>query len=164
VSPLDRLPGAAQPSGSALIAVRRNTRARSAFRRIPQRAHRDDFEVDNDSRRTVETIAITAHLKPGAEAEAQALIEEGPPFDLVDPGLIRHTVYLSADEVVFVFEGHEVEWVVDAIATDPFRWQTTAALDRWRRLIQGPARIARPAFDWRRDERDVAADAERGNR
>jgi hypothetical protein len=112
----------------------------------------------------VETIAIIAHLNPGAEAEAQQLIEEGPPFDLDDPGLIRHTVYLSAEEVVFVFEGHEVEWIVDAIASDPFHWQTAAALDRWRRLIQGPARIARPAFDWRRDEQHVAAGGERAGR
>jgi Rad3-related DNA helicase len=112
----------------------------------------------------VETIAIVARLKPGARRDAQELVDAGPPFDLEGPGLVRHTVYLTADEVVFVFEGHEVEWIVDAIATDPFRWETSSALERWRDLIQGPGRIARPAFDWRRDEQPLAAGGELDNR
>jgi hypothetical protein len=31
--------------------------------------------------------------------------------------MVRHSVYLSADEVVFVFEGQQVEWVVDDQST-----------------------------------------------
>jgi hypothetical protein len=112
----------------------------------------------------VEAVAIIVHLKPGAEAEAQELISDGPPFALEEPGLVRHTVYLSADDVVFVFEGHEVEWIVDAIATDPYRWRIVDAFDRWRLLVQGPARIARPAFDWRLDEQPLAAGGERVSR
>lgn len=104
----------------------------------------------------MEKLAIIAHLKPGAESEAERLITGGPPFDLDRSGLVGHTIYLSAGDVVFVFEGHEVEWLVDAVATDPFRWETSASLDRWRGLVEGPARIARPAFDWSSSETALA--------
>lgn len=100
----------------------------------------------------MEKLAIIAHLKPGAEPEAQRLIAAGAPFDLDQAGLLRHTVFLAADDVVFVFEGHEVEWLVDALATEPFRWETSAALEQWRGLVDEPVRIARVAFDWSRSE------------
>jgi hypothetical protein len=100
----------------------------------------------------MERIAIIAHLKAGAEPEAQELVAAGPPFDPDQVGLTRHTVYLSAGDVVFVFEGHEVEWLIDGLATDPFRWEASAALEQWRGLVEGPARIARAAFDWSRSE------------
>ena len=107
----------------------------------------------------MERIAIIARLKPGAEPEAARLLAGGAPFDLDQAGLERHTVYLSANEVIFVFEGHEVEWLVDAVATDPFRWEAAAALDRWRDLVEGPTRIARSAFDWSRGSSRVPATA-----
>ena len=53
----------------------------------------------------MEQLAIVASLKPGMEEEARKLIAQGPPFDIGESGLERHTVYLSAREVVFVFEG-----------------------------------------------------------
>jgi hypothetical protein len=59
-------------------------------------------------------------------------------------------VYLSAGEVVFVFEGREVEWIVDDLVDDPFRWLLTEALDAWRPLIEGEPMIARPAYTWAR--------------
>jgi hypothetical protein len=97
----------------------------------------------------VEQLAIVARLKSDAETAAAALIEEGPPFDIAQSGLERHTVYLSAGEVVFVFEGHEVEWIVDAMVEDPFRPKLTDAFAAWRELVEGEPRIARPAFSWR---------------
>jgi hypothetical protein len=109
-----------------------------------------------DEGEPMEKLAIIAHLKPGAEPEARRLIAAGPPFDLDQAGLLRHTVYLAADDVVFVFEGHEVEWLVDAVATDPFRWETSEALEQWRGLVDGPARIARAAFDWSRSDSQPA--------
>jgi hypothetical protein len=98
----------------------------------------------------MEQIAITARLKEGAEPRAAELIEHGPPFDPSTTGFDRHTVYLSADEVVFVFEGREVEWIVDALVDEPFHWPVLSALDEWRPLLEGNPRIARPAYSWRR--------------
>jgi hypothetical protein len=51
----------------------------------------------------MEQLAIVARLKSGAEPRARELIASGPPFDPAESGFDRHAVYLSVDEVVFVF-------------------------------------------------------------
>lgn len=96
----------------------------------------------------MEQLAIVARLKSGTEPQAVELIAKGPPFDPAESGLTRHAVYLSSGEVVFVFEGHEVEWIVDGMIDEPFRWSVSEALDAWRPLVEGQPRIARPAFTW----------------
>jgi hypothetical protein len=96
----------------------------------------------------MEQLAIVAGLKPGLEEEARKLVEQGPPFEIGESGLERHAVYLSAGEVVFVFEGDEVEWIVDAMIQDPFRPTLSDAFESWRPLVEGEPRIARPVFSW----------------
>jgi hypothetical protein len=98
----------------------------------------------------MEQLAIVARLKEGAEPKAAALLANGAPFDPEEHGFERHTVFLSADEVVFVFEGREIEWSIDDLVTEPFQWAVSAALESWRDLIDGPPRIARPQFTWER--------------
>lgn len=66
-------------------------------------------------------------------------------------------MYLSADEVVFVFEGTEVEWVLDRLVDEPFHWPVIEALDEWRALLEGNPRIARPVYSWSVDVLDGAA-------
>jgi hypothetical protein len=97
----------------------------------------------------MEQLAIVARLKSGMESRAAELIAKGPPFDPAETGLTRHSVYLSAGEVVFVFEGHEVEWIVDRMIDEPFRWPVTDALDAWRPLVEGQPRIARSVYTWK---------------
>jgi hypothetical protein len=92
-------------------------------------------------------------LKSGTEQEAADLLAKGPPFDPGEKGLEKHVVYLSADEVVFVFEGPEVDVVLDELIENPFEPVVVAALERWRPLIDGNPRIARPAYEWRRETR-----------
>jgi hypothetical protein len=96
----------------------------------------------------MQQLAIVARLKSGAEPRAAELISEGPPFDPEERGFMRHVVYLSAGEVVFVFEGDDVEWMVDDLVDDPFQWPVLAAFDTWRLLVEGDPRIARPAYVW----------------
>ena len=67
----------------------------------------------------MEQLAIVARLKSGAEQRAAELVVKGPPFEPEATGLDRHAVYLSAGEVVFVFEGREVEWIVEQLVDDP---------------------------------------------
>jgi hypothetical protein len=105
----------------------------------------------------MEQIAIVARLKSGAEPRAAELVAQGAPFDPGRSGLERHTVYLSADEVVFVFEGSEVEWIVDGLIDEPFQWPLIAALDDWRPLLEDNPRIARPVYSWEREALDGAA-------
>lgn len=93
----------------------------------------------------MDRLAVVARLRPDTETRAKALIEAGPPFDPGEVGLSRHDVYLSHGEVVFVFEGPEVEWIVDALVDDPFRSPVFAA---WEPLLDRPPRLARPVYHW----------------
>jgi hypothetical protein len=96
----------------------------------------------------MERVAIVARLKPGAEERAGQLLAAGPPFDLSASGLERQSVFLSAGEVVFIFEGHEVEWIVDELIDGPFHYELQRALEDWRSIVDGPPRIAREQFAW----------------
>lgn len=78
----------------------------------------------------MDRVVLVARLKPGAEGRAAALVGEGPPFDPAERGLSRHTVYLSAGEVVFVFEGDEVEWIVEEMVYEPAGRAVASALER----------------------------------
>jgi hypothetical protein len=99
----------------------------------------------------MEKLAIVARLRAGAEQSAADLLARGAPFDAEESGLDRHTVYLSAGEVVFVFEGPEVDSVIDSLVSEPFHWPLLQALDAWRPLIDGNPRIALPAHAWQRE-------------
>jgi hypothetical protein len=98
----------------------------------------------------MERVALIARLKPGCEEQAAQLLSTGPPYDPGERGLSRHAVYLSAGEVVFVFEGDEVEWIVEEMVSEPASGSLAAALDAWRELVDGPPRIARAAYAWQR--------------
>jgi hypothetical protein len=96
----------------------------------------------------MERIAIIARLKDGTGRRAAELIAAGPPFDLAETGIVRHSIYVSAGEVVFVFEGHAVEWIVDDLIGDPFRPELQRAFDAWRSIVDGSPRAARERFCW----------------
>lgn len=104
----------------------------------------------------MERVAIVARLKERTESRAAELIAEGPPFDLAETGLARHSVYLSATEVVFVFEGHEVDSRLEELV-DERPYPLSPAFDRWRAIVDGPPRIARERFGWKHDEGELAA-------
>jgi hypothetical protein len=88
----------------------------------------------------VERLAVVVGLRPGAEARAAELIAGGPPFDPEQSGFVRHSIYVGAGNVVFVFEGHEVEWLIDSLVDDPFHWMPAR---RWRNGL----RCSRTAAD-----------------
>lgn len=96
----------------------------------------------------MQRLALIARLKPGTEEQAARLVAGGPPFDPAERGLGRHAVYLSAGEVVFVFEGDEVEWIVEEMIHEPAGGTMAVALDAWRELVDGPPRIARSVYSW----------------
>lgn len=52
-----------------------------------------------------ERLAVIAKLKPGSLDRAEELLEQGPPFELEGVELVRHSVFVSPDCVVLVFEG-----------------------------------------------------------
>ena len=99
----------------------------------------------------MERVAIIARLKEGSEQRAAELVGAGPPFDLTDTGIVRHSIYISAREAVFVFEGHEVEWIVDQLIDEPFHYDLQRALEQWREIVDGEPRVARERFGWQLD-------------
>jgi hypothetical protein len=111
----------------------------------------------------MERLAIVAPLKPGSGPRAAQLIAGAPPFDLAEIGLVAHSVYLSAAEVVFVFEGHQVEWTVDELIDDPFQHQLQSALGQWRAIVDGTPRIAREQFGWNAEGAQPATEAVAGS-
>lgn len=99
----------------------------------------------------MERLALIARLKEGTQPRAGELIAKGPPFDLQARGFVRHSVVLSATDVIFVFEAPEVESLVSALVDDPFQFMIADSLEEWRPLVEGEPRIAREQFSWQRD-------------
>jgi hypothetical protein len=93
-------------------------------------------------------LMIVARLREGAQEEAELLIAKGPPFDPEELGFHRHAAYLTAGEVVFLFEAPEVEWIVNDIVDDPVM---SAAFAPWQKLIAGTPRLAHERFYWSRE-------------
>jgi hypothetical protein len=97
----------------------------------------------------VDRLVIVAPLRPGASADAERLIENGPPFDAQELGFDSHGVYLSTDEVVFIFEGAHAKEAVDDLLNDP---RLSEAFRRWRALVDRPPRLAQEKYLWARPE------------
>ena len=105
----------------------------------------------------MERVAIIAPLKEGCEQRAAELVAAGPPFDLADAGIVRHSIYLSPSEAVFVFEGYQVEWIVDELIDEPFQHELQRALDQWREIVDGRPRVARERYGWQHDQAEPVA-------
>ena len=91
----------------------------------------------------MEPLAVIAKLRPGAEGRAAELFQEGPPFSPKEIGFTRHSVFLSADHVVFVFEGGKLNDLLRAVVRAP----TSAASPREReQVLEGMPRVAREAY------------------
>ena len=93
-------------------------------------------------------LVLVARLRPDAQVKAARLLEAGPPFDPARVGMTRHCAFLSADDVVFLFEGPDVEWTVDDLVDNPI---VAAALEPWKPLVDGAPRIAHELYAWERD-------------
>jgi hypothetical protein len=94
-------------------------------------------------------LLIVARLSEGSHAAAEDLLAAGAPFDPDASGLHRHAAYLTATEVVFVFEAPDVEWIVNDLVDDPI---LAAALAPWQQVIDGAPHIAHERFYWSREE------------
>ncbi len=96
----------------------------------------------------MERMLIVARLKDGVHQEAELLLAQGPPFEPGELRFDRHAVFLSATEVVFLFEGPEVEWTLNEIVDDAV---LETAFGPWRELVDGLPRIAHERYFWSRD-------------
>src|SRR3954447_10683617 len=97
----------------------------------------------------MERLIVIAKLREGEEAAAESLIEVGPPFVPSTYGIERHSVHIGGGVVVFVFEGHGVEWAVEELVNDPV---LAASFGVWAPLLESRPAIAHERFAWVRDD------------
>ena len=93
----------------------------------------------------MQRFAFVAKLKPGSEAAAADIVRSGPPYDPGEIGLARHGVYLGGSDVVFVFEGSDVEQQLRDLINDPV---APSAFAIWAPLLEGTPSIAHEVFYW----------------
>jgi hypothetical protein len=93
-------------------------------------------------------LAVIAKLRPDVEARVEELISQGPPFDPSGLGFERHSVYLTGDHALFVFEGGRLDTLMRSVIKDP---STVGAFRQWEELIESTPRVAREAYHWERE-------------
>jgi hypothetical protein len=88
-------------------------------------------------------------IRPGSHDAVRELLAAGPPFDPRDiPGLERHEVFLTADEVVFTFDA-QLGDRLDTLVADWHLWSAAVA---WGEHVAGVPRVAESAYSWLRVE------------
>ena len=92
-------------------------------------------------------LVVVAPLSPGGAERARELLDAGPPFDLEGSPFETHDVFVTPNEVVFVFDGGESSEALKLAAEDPAVWRAAKA---WAECLEGRPRVAREAFSWRR--------------
>ncbi|MBV8256406.1 MAG: hypothetical protein JOZ56_06490 [Actinobacteria bacterium] len=92
-------------------------------------------------------LAVVVPLRPERVADAQALIAEGPPFDLSETDLEEHYIFISGNEAVFVFNGPDAKAVLEQVVGESHVWE---AASEWRKCLDGKPRLAETAFAWKR--------------
>jgi hypothetical protein len=97
----------------------------------------------------VSRLVVVAPLRPGGAERARELLDAGPPFDLEGSPFEAHEVFVTPNEVVFVFDGGESSKALKLAAEDPAVWRAAKA---WAECLEGRPRIAREAFSWKRGQ------------
>jgi len=92
-----------------------------------------------------ERLAVVAKLLPGSRERAAQILAEGAPYGLALAGFRRHSVFLAAESVIFVFEGARIEGLVRELVDDP---TVSAAFSVWGPLLDGTPALAREEFYW----------------
>jgi hypothetical protein len=106
-------------------------------------------DLSHNKEEDVERLAVIAQLKPGTASRAMELIEQGPPFSPAETGFERHTVFVSGEHVLFVFEGGKLDRVLRDLVDNP---SNVGAFQEWQALLDGLPIIAREAYSWQRGE------------
>lgn len=100
----------------------------------------------------MQRVAVTAHLRDGAEADARKLIDAGPPFDLDDAGFEQHSVFVGNGLVVFLFEGDDLERQLAELVNDPVR---AAGFGAWASVLAESPQVAHETYYWSREEQTM---------
>jgi hypothetical protein len=94
-------------------------------------------------------LVVVAPIKPGSMDRARELLDEGPPFALEDTPFDAHEVFLTVNEVVFVFEGRDDGVAMAFDVGDPLIARVAQA---WADCLLERPRVARSALSWKRGQ------------
>ncbi len=94
-------------------------------------------------------LVVVVPLKEDSHEDARRLLDRGPPIDLESTRFDRHEVYLTRNEVVFVFESPGPAATLEIPGEDPGLWRVAA---EWRKLMAGRPRTAETVYAWTREE------------
>lgn len=93
----------------------------------------------------MDRVVLVARLKPDAIDRAREVLAQEESADI--DGFDRRAIFISASEVVFFFEGRDVDESVRAILDDPVR---STPLGSWLPLFDGPLHRAPEVYFWER--------------
>jgi hypothetical protein len=93
----------------------------------------------------MDRVVLLAHLKDGARARAEELLTHEARANAPEDAFERGTIFLADREVVFLFEGANVDETVRAILDDPVR---STVITPWLPLFEGPLHRAHDAYSW----------------
>jgi hypothetical protein len=92
-------------------------------------------------------FVLTAELRRGSAPEVARILREGPPFDISKTSLERHEVFLSDEEIVFLFEGPHADREASRLLS------SRRVLSRGGRIgahLLAPPRTPAERFSWER--------------
>lgn len=95
-------------------------------------------------------FVLTAELRPGSARQVARILREGPPFDIERTTLERHEVFLSDEEIVFLFEGPHAEQEARRLLSSR---RVLSQAGRIGLLLEGVPRTPEERFSWERPAR-----------
>ncbi|MFL5819451.1 MAG: hypothetical protein ACJ76S_02040 [Solirubrobacteraceae bacterium] len=94
-------------------------------------------------------VVITARVRPGSVDAVRRILGAGPPCDLETTSLEAHRVFVSGDELVFLFEGPHADEYGRLVGPPSVLGQVELLSAH----LAGPPRISEEIFSWARPER-----------
>ena len=95
----------------------------------------------------MQRLVLVAKLKEGTGERARELVRNGPPFDPGERGFDRHAVYLTPEQVTFIFECDSADVAVQDLIEERVQSSAFAA---WAPLLDGAPQPALEGYYWRR--------------
>jgi hypothetical protein len=95
----------------------------------------------------MDRVAIVARLKPDGRDRAEELAAKEQAAPEVEASFERRMIFLSESEVIFLFEGRDVDKAIRAMLDDPVR---STEIAHWLPLFDGPLHRAPEAYFWER--------------
>jgi hypothetical protein len=103
------------------------------------------LQIGGEARRR--TVVVVPILEDSHDA-VRALLDAGPPFSPSQlPGLDGHEVFLTRDEVIFLFDSAFGAQAIEPLLANSELWKAAAS---WHEHLAGPPRIAEAVYAWRR--------------